>query len=426
MRTGVGCVLLSVVVSAAAQNVAHPTLTLQQAEALAQKNNPAVSIAKLASLAQGEITRETRSGELPTVSGNVTAVDSHRGSRIAAGGLNNPVIYPRAAGGVAITQLLTDFGRTRNLMAAARLEEQASSDAVRASAADIAFAVDEAFFRTLNAERIVDVAEQEVRTRQATADQISALTAAKLRSELDRSFAEVNLQQAQLTLLNAQNEADAAMASLNTLLGNERTIDYDVVAPDETLPAPPEDDKTLIDSALRVRPDLLASIQDAAAAKKAAQADHDLFRPSISGVAAVGGSPIRADQLSPWYGAAGINLSVPIFNGFLFNARAAASDYQAQEADERVRDLRARIARDVRVTVLQARSAYQRIDVADKMLDQANLALDLAQTRYKLGLSSIVELGQAQLQQAQAAMGRENARFDYQAALAALRYQSGQ
>jgi len=93
---------------------------------------------------------------------------------------------------------------------------------------------------------------------------------------------------------------------------------------------------------------------------------------------------------------------------------------------EQLRDLRDRIARDVRVTWLQANTAYQRASVTAQLLQQANLALDLAQTRYKLGLSSIVELSQAQLQQTDAQIGNSTARYDYLATLSSLRYQTGQ
>jgi outer membrane protein len=61
-----------------------------------------------------------------------------------------------------------------------------------------------------------------------------------------------------------------------------------------------------------------------------------------------------------------------------------------------------------------------------QLLDQSNLALDLAQTRYKLGLSGIVELSEAQLAQTPAEIGYANARYAYQSALAVLRFQTGQ
>ena len=79
-----------------------------------------------------------------------------------------------------------------------------------------------------------------------------------------------------------------------------------------------------------------------------------------------------------------------------------------------------------RTTVLQAQSNFQRIAVTQHLLDQANLTLDLAQARYKIGLSSIVELSQAQLAQTQAQIDYTNARYAYQGSLAAIRYQTGQ
>jgi len=204
----------------------QPQLTLQQAEQLALRNNPSIAIAKLTRLIEQQQTREVRSAELPTVSGNITAVDSHSGSRIAAGGLTNPIIFPRAAGGVSVAQLFTDFGRTRNLVASAKLQEQAARDNERATAAEITFAVDQAFFHTLNAQELVRVAEQTVNARQTTVDQITALATAKLRSDLDRSFAEVNLEQARLLLLDAQDAAAYSMAALNNLMGNEAASAY--------------------------------------------------------------------------------------------------------------------------------------------------------------------------------------------------------
>ena len=95
-------------------------LTLPEAEDIALKNNPAVSVARLNALASQQVTRGVRSAYFPTSSINLTGVDSLDNSRITAGGLNNPVIYPRVAEGVIVSQLVTDFGRTANLVASAR------------------------------------------------------------------------------------------------------------------------------------------------------------------------------------------------------------------------------------------------------------------------------------------------------------------
>ena len=95
------------------------TLTLAQAEAIALKNNPQISVAHLPALASQQVAREERSNLWPTATGDITGVDAQSGTRMTAGALNNPIIYERVAAGVVVTQLITDFGRTTNLAASA-------------------------------------------------------------------------------------------------------------------------------------------------------------------------------------------------------------------------------------------------------------------------------------------------------------------
>ena len=403
-------------------------LTLADAEKLALKNNPRIATGRLLALAQNQVTREVRSVEMPTATGNLTAVDAHPGGRITAGSLNNPVLYQRAAGGITLSQLITDFGRTHNLVGSAEFRTRAEASAADATAADITVAVDLAFYRALGAQSVLNVANQTVKARQTTVDQISALANAKLRSTLDLSFANVALAQAKLLLLNAQNQSQGAMATLNALLGEQSAPNFVLVEDTTTAPPPPPaDPEPLVGVALTHRPDLLALNDQAQAAAKFSSAEHDLYRPTLSALGTTGGAPIRADQItSSWYGAVGVNLSIPVFNGFLFSARAKEADLRSEAAQQQVRDLRDAIARDVRTTVLQAQSNFQRIAVAQQLLDQANSALDLAQTRYNLGLSSIVELSQAQLQQTQAQIDLADARYAYAGSLASIRFQTAQ
>ena len=407
-------------------NPAPLRLTLKDAEQFALKNNPRISIARLLALAQHQVTREIRSAELPAATANLTAVEPHEGSRIAAGGLNNPVIYERAAEGVTVSQVITDFGRTSNLVTAAKLGEQERRADQQATTADVTLAVDQAFYNALSAQALLNVAQQTVTARQDTADQVQALAKSKLKSDLDLSFANVNLAQAKLLLLNAQNRQAAAFADLNAILGFDRAQTYVLV--DESaapLPAPPASADGLITQAFQSRPDLAALQFHFESQDHVRRAEHDLSRPTISALAVAGESPLHAPQISPWYGAAGVNVSIPVFNGFLFSARAREADIRTEAVKEQVRDLRDRIARDVQVTYLQVQTAFQRVSVQEQLLNQANLALDLAQTRYKLGLGSIVELSQAQLQQTEAAIGSTNARYDYLSALSSLRFQTG-
>ncbi|HZL52346.1 MAG TPA: TolC family protein [Terracidiphilus sp.] len=407
---------------------AGPRLTLAEAERMAIEHNPNISVARLIALAQAQVTREVRSGELPTAAGSLTAVGAHENSRITAGFLNNPSIYDRAAGGLTVSQLITDFGRTHNLVRSAQSNAKAQLENERATELDITLTVDQAFYQALTSQAVLKVAEETVNQRQATVDQVGALTKAKLRSDLDLSFANVQISQAKLLLLDAQNSAADAMASLNTVLGSERDEQYTLV--DETTANPesaPQDADALLQSAFAARPDLAALNDNYTAARQFSTAERELWMPTVSALAAVGGTPVRADQIqSSWYGAAGANINIPVFNGFLFNARAQEAKLRANAAGEQVRSLRDVIARDLRTAVLNAQNAFQRIGVTQEMLNESNMALDLSQARYKIGLSGIVELTQAQLAQTQAEIAYANARYAYQTALAVVRFQTGQ
>jgi outer membrane protein len=405
-----------------------PRLTLADAEKIAIAHNPNISVARLIALAQAQVTREVRSAELPTATGSLTAVGAHDNSRITAGLLNNPSIYDRAAGGLTVSQLITDFGRTHHLVESARANAQAEMENERATEQDITLTVDQAFYQSLTTQAILQVAQQTVTERQATVDQITALTNAKLRSDLDRSFADVQLSQAKLLLLDAQNNVDDAMANLNTVLGSEQNVQYTLVDETQANPeAAPQDAEALLPSAFTARPDLSALNLRSTAARQFSSAERDLWMPTFSALAAAGGTPVRADQIqSSWYGAAGANIDIPVFNGFLFNARAQEAKLRANAAQEQVRNLRDEIARDVRTAVLNAQNAFQRIGVTQEMLNESNMALDLSQARYKIGLSGIVELTQAQLAQTQAQIAYTNARYAYETALAVLRFQLGQ
>src|ERR1039457_1004876 len=193
-------------------------LTVKDAEALALKNSPAISVARLSALASDQVTREVRSSLWPQAYANLTAVDARNNSRVTAGGLNNPIIYERAAGGATVSQLITDFGHTTNLVASAGLQAKAEAQNAAAAREDVLLAVHQAFYNTLQTHAVLRVAEQTVASRQLLSDQVSALTGSKLRSDLDLSFANVNLAQAKLLYLDALNNDKAAMANLSAIL----------------------------------------------------------------------------------------------------------------------------------------------------------------------------------------------------------------
>ncbi len=405
-----------------------PTLTRAQAEAQALGNNPRITVSRLLALAQGQVVRQSRSGEYPLVNGSITAETAYDGSRLASGSLSASRLLEHVGGGVLVSQLITDFGRTHTLVASSKLEVQARQATEQATREDVVLVTDQAFFAALEAQAVLRVARQTVATRQATQTQIRQLTRNNLRSTLDQSFADVNVSQAQLLALDAENNADAAMAALDEVLGLDHAQPYTLVDDPGAPPPPPPDVDVLTQMALKQRPDLQALDHTRDSEEKYSRFQSDQRLPTLSAFGTVGGTPVRSGRYFPssWDGAVAGNLNVPIFNGFLFSAQAKETEERAQATDAQAQALRDTIVRDVHTAWLDANNSFARINVTAQLLRQANASLSLAQTRYNLGLSSIVELSQAQLAQTQADISYTDAGYRYREALAALGFQTGQ
>jgi outer membrane protein len=404
-------------------------LTLKEAEALALKNHPQVLSAQYQALASNEAVREQLSVYYPTVFGSVTGSVADNSSRIGAGLLTDSRLFNRFGQGITVDQLITDSGRTPNLVASSRLQSKAAEQDAQATRYDVLLNVNQAFFEVLRAQALLKVAQETVNERQVVADQVGALVKNKLKSDLDMSFAQVNLAQAKLLLITAQNNITKAFAQLNRAIGSDSPQTY-TLQEEPPPPAPPASADPLVAEAMADRPELVALSFDREAAYKFQKAERDLSFPTVEGMGVAGFIPdieqVTLPHLIPdHYEGAEINVNIPIFNGHLFAARRTAALMKARAADQDLRNEQERIARDVRDAWADSTTAYQQISVSDQMVNQAKLALALAQGRYNLGLSSIVELNQAQLSETEAGIQDVNAKYDYQIQNAALQYQVG-
>jgi len=399
-------------------------LTLAAAHKLAIQNNPQLTASRYTAEAAAQVPGEIGSAFQPTLFGSVTGVGADSGSRLAAGALNNPVIYNRLGTGLSISQLVTDFGRTSSLVQSSKLRAQAQQQVIEITRAQILLQTDRAYFGVLRAQSVLKVAQQTVTARQLVVDQVTALAQSLLKSQLDVSFAKVNLADAMLLLASAQNDLSSRLADLATALGIPGQTYYTLaeepmpdLLPDQVIP--------LISEAIQKRPELSDLRLEQQAAQRFEQAERALAYPSIGLVGTAGFAPAAQQAIPGHFGAVGVNLNIPVLNGGLFKARRSEAEFRTRAAVENVKDLENRVVRDVRVAYLNAKTAYQRVGLTAQLLDQAQLALDLSQSRYDLGLSSIIELSQAQLNLTGAQIASASARYDYQTQRSLLDYQVG-
>jgi len=410
------------VLCATAQPPMH--LTLAEAQRLAIQNNPQLAAAKFIAAAVGQVPAEYYAAYEPNLFASLTGVGADNGSRLAAGGLNNPVVYNRLGSGLTVSQMVMDFGRTGNLVAMAKLRAQAQNETTETTRAQILLAVSRAYFAVLRAHAVLKVANQTVEARKLVADQVGALAESKLKSTLDVSFANVNLSEGRLLQVQAQNDLKSSEADFATAMGLPNENAFDLA--EEGMPAPLSDRvDDLLRTAMQTRPELRDLRLQESAAERFTKAERALAYPSVGVVGSAGFAPEAYQTVPGRYGAIGVNVNIPLFNGGLYKARRTEAELRAKAALQSIADLENRVARDVRVAFLNATTAYDRMGLTSQLLEQAQLALELAQARYDLGLGSIVELSQAQLALTSAQIANTSAGYEYQAQRVIIDYATG-
>jgi outer membrane protein len=401
--------------------------TLKDAENYALANHPQIAAAKLNADAVRQEIREARSAFFPQVYGESDSVYARDGdTRIAApDGLSNSSVFSRQSDGVIASQLITDFGRTYELTESAHFRANAASDRANVARAVVVLGVDRSYFDVLRANAVLRVAEETIHARDVAFKQISALSKNQLKSTLDANFSQVNLSEAQLLQIQAKSAVSQAEAELSTALGFPNAQHFILTEEplDLTLAASPD---ALIQEALNQRPELASLHNEMEASQRFAKAQDAAKYPKISALGAAGINPVAPrDEFRSTYYTAGINVELPIATGGNLDAQAQQARLLAQAATENLIDAQDTISRDVRVAWLDVNTAKERLGVTAELVQTTIQEQQLADARYRLGTSSIVELIQAQLNFTEAELQDTTARYDYQSGRALLNFTTG-
>ena len=213
LRANAAIIMLSLVLCALELRPSERELSLSmRLKSLRSRIHPRIASATLNAQAASTVVTQVRSAFQPLVAGNVTTAAADRDTAIAAGTLQTSGLASRAATGIGVSQLITDFGRTSNLSDSARLRAAAQERNVTATRAQVLLQVEQAYYSVLAAEAVLKVAQARVGNARGHLRQVQALAESSLKSTLDVSFAEVSLSESQLALYQAENAAKASRA----------------------------------------------------------------------------------------------------------------------------------------------------------------------------------------------------------------------
>ena len=417
---------LSAPLSKASSKPSSP-LTLKQAQDIALKQHPEILASKYRLSASEYVVKEVDANYLPQINLNGVRAFSNNNARIASEsqGIANSLILDRLSYGVSASQLITDFGRTGYLSSSAKDQVKAQAYQSLSIRERVVFEVTSCYYNVLRAQKILEVALKTQKARQLLFDKIYALQESQLKSSLDVSMASQLLYEAKQLVLNAENNLDKAWADLSKALGFKETKHFILKDTQEVSPLKHEFDHFL-KQAQKYNPEINKIRAELSAAQNKYSADQASNYPSINAFGYAGETPLRdKSKLDSSYGAAGINLSFPVFTGGRITAIATRSKEQMNAVIQDLVEKDNKLSRDIRVAWDNAQTAYENIKVSQEIFKTSTESLILMQERYAAKLNSIVDLSQVELSQTQAEIAYSNAIYDYVIHLAFLAYLVG-
>lgn len=391
-------------------------VALAEALQLAALNQPAMVQARQDVRVASAGERQAFGAFLPTVNANLNTsrsgaqrIDATTGRPVSTG-----IPYNDSYGLSASLDLFTGFRRGANRRAAQATTGLREATQLRQEYA-VALATKQAFFNALAAAELVAVSE----TRLRRADEQLKLTTEKLRlgatTRSDSLRARVEYGNAQLQLIQARADLQNTQAALGRQIGLEEQV---APVPDTALETRVGlDTSALRREALAAAPTVREAEASVASARALVSANRAAYFPTLT---ATGNSNwARAD--SAFLGGATftrswslrLQLSYPIFNGFLRETNLVTADANAVTAEARLRD--ARLALDASLTQSFAAldAAAAKIDIARVSVAAAEEDLRMQRERYRLGSSTIVEVLTSQVALDQASVDLVRARYDY-------------
>lgn len=378
-----------------------PLLTLREAIQTGLDKHPVLQSAEFAVQGAEARVKQAEAPYYPQVGGVAAQTNGALRTNAVlrpAGSLISPNLSDMTVGVVA-SQTVYDFGQTASRVDAQRSDKARFEKEALTRRADVILAVERAYFAASARKRLVEIAEQTVRERDVIKKQVETLFRNQLKSKLDLGLVQVQLSDAEFLVIRARNDLAAAFAELNNTMGMEGPAIYKL----EELPVtfePPRILNELMSEAMERHPELLALKQRIRTAEHRIRAAHAQNFPTLQVVGSAGDTEHISDrpqlQEGGWWGV-GAAVSVPIFTGFLIQNQVAEATAQQREVQAVFRTAAQKVQQQVQDSFLDVVTLIEQIKVIQEQVKIARESLSLATQRYRLGLSSIVEVTQSEV-----------------------------
>ncbi len=397
--------------------------TLPELTEFALQNNPKTRQAWYAARAAAAAIGIERSDDFPQITGSISGQRSESGSQT---GNQNPWLT-RYGPAVTLSYLLFDFGVGDSRVQAVEYQALAAALTQNRVLQDVVFQVEQAYFRMLGTERLVQANALFLKSVSTSLDASQRRREGGLATMADVYRAETQVAQGQLNLTRSRGELEKARGALASAVG----LPVNAMLKVQTLEGAPriheitESLDEILKRAKLNRPDLVAAEAQTLAARAQADAAAKSGRPSITVDAVTGRNFYNGDRPFTDTNSILLNLRIPIFTGF-------NQTYTVRQAEARA--AQAEASRDIlyRQTELDVWQSYYDVQTAAGGVASTEVQVRAAQqtaeatlARYQSGFGSLLDLITAQVEESNARVQRIQSFLDWFTAVARLNFAIG-
>lgn len=408
---------ISVPVPAAGEEIIKKgeNLNLERCIELAFKFHPNIVAAKNNVLVSQSKIGQAQSNYFPQVSasGGYSKIKSGSGGSTLKS--DNP--YDQYNSSINLDQMLFDFGKTPTQVKIQKLNRDASKADLDDIIDQTVFNVKQAYYGVLQTKRSRDVALETVTQYQHHLEQAKGFFEVGIKSKFDVTKADVDLSNAKLNLIKAENNLKIAAVTLNNAMGIPDAPEYTLVD-NLTVKKQPITLQEALLTAFKNRPDLISITTKKEAAKESIDLAKKGYYPVLSGNAAYNWAAQKFPLQEGW--TAGVTMTFPIFSGFLTKNQVKEAEATLNVVKANEDALKNVIQLNIRQAYLQLLQAEESITTAELAVKQATENLAIANGRYEAGISSPIEVTDAQVAYSNSKLSHIQALYDYQIALASL------
>jgi outer membrane protein TolC len=358
---------------------------------------------------------------------NTTLIDQAGNSATAAAGGRPYSVFAAYGPSITLSYVLFDFGKRAADKEATEYRLLAANLSQNRTLQDVAFQVEQAYYRVLGFEQLVRATRESLKNFQTALDAAQRRRESGLATVADVYRSETQVGQAQLVLSRNEGEYAKARGLLAVAVGLPVNfpLQLQTMSAQPAVTAITETMDDFIKEAKVNRPDLVAAEARARAARSTAKAESRAGLPTLQFVSQYGRQIYTNTLTSQDVYSFGLNLNIPIFSGFADTYRVRRREEEAKIAENTRDQIYTQTEQDVFQAYFDLQTAATSISSADNLVKSARQSADAAVARYQGGVGSLLDLITAQLDDTNAKVQQIQSQLDWYQALARLNFAIG-